>query len=264
MTRTIAGVLVATVTLGAVILPLAWLTLASFKTRVDALSPQPEIIFSPTTDNYRAAFERRSLARPVANSVFVASASSLAAMVLAGPLGYLISRRRLRYSYHVFFGLLTTRMAPPVAVALPIYWLLGTIELLDTFTGLVTVHVAANFAVALWLMRIVFDTQPRSASEAGTIDGLTTLGALRSIVLPPAAPSLVAVFLALFALSWGEMLLASLIGSFDRRPISVAVLELVTPHGTFWGEVAALGTVSLIPVVLLALLATRLGSSRDR
>jgi multiple sugar transport system permease protein len=185
------------------------------------------------------------------NSLLVGLLSAAIIIATATPLAFLISRGLVRGSFPLFFAFLTTRMAPSAAIALPLYWTFTRLGLVDTYPAIVLTHVAINFAVGLWLLRVVFDSQPPILEEAAMIDGQTFGGALLVVVLPACLPGLLACFFILFLLSWNESFLASLIVGFEKRPLSSAVLSLITPQGTFWGRIAAISAVAILPAGLI-------------
>ena len=229
--------------------PVVWMVITSFKTRSQALAIPPILWFKPTLRNYEDAFVSGVIQGPLVSSLLVASVSAVVAILIAFPISYLVSRQKISWGNHIFFGFLATKMLPAAAVALPMYWIFGAVGLLDTYVALILANVVTNLTVALWLLRVVLDSIPAAVEESGVIDGLTTGAAVLRLVVPRAAPALGAVAVLIFATVWGEMAIGSIVAGFARRPLTVAILGFVTPHGTFWGRIAAVCVLSLVPAI---------------
>ncbi len=236
-----------------ILLPVIWLVLASFKTRVDLLHLPPKLLFSPTFDNYVDAIITKEFYKTIFNSLIVSISSSALIILLAAPLSFLISRKKIRNSFLLFFSILTTRMAPSIAIALPLFWLFTNLGLIDTYLALILTHFVINFAIGIWILRVVFDRIPTQIEEAGLIDGLSFYSAFIRLIVPNAMQGILIAFFILFIFSWNEMLISFLISGFDKRPVTSAVIGLVTPHGTNWGQIAAISTIALVPVLIFIL-----------
>lgn len=241
----------------AILLPIFWGVVLSLKTRVDALSMPPDLLFSPTLENYVAALVRSGHARSFANSLIIAGASSALAMALAVPAAYAFSRFDFRSKARAMFALLTTRMAPPLVIALPLFLIFSKLRMIDNYSSIVLVHAAVNLAIAVWIMKGFFDEVPKDIDSASLLDGDTRWGVLLRQVCPLVAPGLLVTGFYCFISSWNEYFLAMTLTGFETRPFTVAVPALVTPHGTYWGQVTAIATIGLLPGVLFAILARR-------
>lgn len=239
------------------LLPIAWGVMLSLKTRVDALSMPPNWLFEPTLSNYRAAFVEGPYARTLLNSAIIAGCSSAMAMVLGIPAAYAFSRFRFKGREAAFLGILTIRMAPATVIALPLFLIFTKLGLIDTYVAIVLVHAGVSVALAVWILKGFFDEVPVEIDEASLLDGDTRLGAMVKQVLPLCAPGLLVTAGFCFINSWNEFFLALILTGYDTRPFTVAVPALITPHGTYWGQVTSISTVGLIPSVIFALLARK-------
>ena len=249
---TAAGALCGAVLVVLYLAPLLWLVMTSFKTRSQALAVPPEIWFAPTLENYRTAVSERGLQATLRNSLVLAGASAVLSTVLALPVAFAISRGHVRNGAAILFAFLSAKMVPAMAVAIPMYWIFGQVGMLDSMGALIMANVATNLVVSLWLLRVVLDSIPRSVEEAGVMDGMSMGNAVVWLVCPAAAVGVAASSMVIFAMTWGEMALASVLAGFVRRPLTVAMFGLITPHGTFWGDISALATLSVIPAAALA------------
>jgi multiple sugar transport system permease protein len=241
----------------AIILPIGWGLIISLKTRADALSMPPNWIFVPTLENYRDAIINGPYGLTVLNSLLIAGSSSLLAMVLGVPAAYVFSRSRFKGREAAFLGILTIRMAPATVIALPLFLIFVKLGMIDTYLAIILVHAAVNVALAVWIMKGFFDEVPPELDEASILDGDTRAGALLKQVVPLTLPGLLTTVLFCFVNSWNEFFLALMLTGYNTRPFTVAVPALITPHGTYWGQVTAVATVGMLPGVLFGFLARR-------
>lgn len=238
-------------------LPILWGIVLSLKTRSDALSMPPNWFFVPNLSNYRAALINGPYAKTLLNSFIIAGSSSMIAMSLGVPAAYAFSRARFRGRRGTFLGILTIRMAPATVIALPLFLIFIKLHLIDKYAAIILVHAAVNAALAVWIMKGFLDEVPVEIDEASMIDGDSRITAMFKQVLPLCAPGLVVTAAFCFINSWNEFFLALMLTGYDSRPFTVAVPALITPHGTYWGQVTAISTLGLLPGVLFAFLARR-------
>lgn len=184
------GVLLSAVTAALLVLtllPVLWLVQMSLKTDADAFRMPPRLLFLPTFDNYRALFEGR-FARSFANSLVVSTSTTILSILLGVPAAYALSRAGFRADRAVAFWVLATRMAPPIAFAIPFFLAYRWLGLIDTLLGMVIIYLTFNLSLVIWMMRTFFDGLPRSLEEAAAIDGAGPLEIFRRITLPLSAP----------------------------------------------------------------------------
>lgn len=240
-----------------VLLPIVWGVVLSLKTRADALSMPPEWIFTPTFGNYRAAFVDGPYAQTILNSLVIAGSSACLAMTLGVPAAYAFSR--LRFSGHkaTFLGILTIRMAPATVIALPLFLIFTKLNLADSYIAIILVHAGLGLALVVWIMKGFFDEVPVEIDEASMLDGDSRFSAMFRQILPLCTPGLLVTIAFCFVNSWNEFFLALMLTGYEARPFTVAVPALITPHGTYWGQVTAIATVGFLPGLLFAILARR-------
>ena len=184
--KRIAGILVAAYALVAMV-PLVWIFMTGFKTPADAIASPPRVIFEPGTGAYAGLLATSSgLAGPFANSVIVGFGSTFMAVVLGTLAAYGFSRFRVPLKNDLLFVILSTRMLPPVAVAIPIFLMYRSLGLADTHLGMILLYTAANVSLAVWLLKSFIDEIPREYEEAAMVDGYTRLQAFARVVLPQA------------------------------------------------------------------------------
>jgi len=230
--------------------PYLWLFLTSIKTRVDALAPTPRWFFSPTWEHYRTVFIHKHYLPLVGNSILVASATTLLSLLVGTPAAYVFARQRFAGKDDLFFFFLTTRMAPAVSVVVPMFLLFGRLGLLDSLYAVILAHSSFNLSLVVWMMRSFFEEIPPEVDEAAQMDGNTRAGTFVRVLLPMAAPGIAAAAVLCFILSWNELLYAMILTAFESRTLTVGIPGLVTPHGTLWGQVAAVAMVATLPIVI--------------
>lgn len=236
---------------GAMLIPFIWLVMTAFKQRTDILSPRPKLLFNPTWSNFYEAFVVGSFDTFLLNSIVVATGSVALCMLVGLPAAYAFSRFRVFGEKHLFFYVLTTRMAPGIALVLPLYMFFQTIGLLGTVWAVMISHMTFNLALVIYLMRNFFDEIPSALDEAALTEGATEWQVFWRIVLPLAGPGMAATVVLAFLFSWNEFLFALMIGGSGAQTLPAGFPGLVTPLGTYWGQLAAASVVVSLPVLVL-------------
>lgn len=258
--RVLTNVLVEAATvlvLAVFLLPVFYLLLTSIKTQVDAFKYPPVWIFRPTFSNYREVFELYPFGHFLLNSLIVASVSTLVAMVLGAFAAYALARFTFRRSKDLAFWILSVRMTPPVAAIIPIFIIMRTLGLLDTWAGLVLAYTTMNLPFATWLLRGFFQDIPRELDESALVDGCSWFTAFLRVALPLAAPGIVVTAIFVFIFSWNEFLLALILTATKSQTLPVAVTGFIRETGIMWGHMAAAGVVIMAPMALFSLAVQR-------
>jgi len=233
--------------------PYLWLIMTSLKSRIDALADQPVWLFTPTFDHYPKVFIDKDYLPLLWNSVVVASTTTLLSLVVGVPAAYVFARHDFAAKEDLFF-FFTTRMAPPISVVVPMFLLFSYIGLIDTRTSLILAHSTFNLSLVVWMMRGFFADIPREIDEAAQMDGHSRAGMFLRVLLPLAAPGMAATAVLCFMLSWNEFLYALILVAFEGRTLTVGIPGLVTPHGTLWGQVAAVAVVATVPIIVFTVI----------
>jgi len=237
--------------------PYVWIILTSFKSRLDALADHPVWLFTPTFAHYPKVFIDKQYLPLVWNSALVASSSTVLSLVVGAPAAYVFARNDFAGKEDLFFFFLTTRMAPPISVVVPMFLLFTAVGLTDRPAAVIIAHTSFNLSLVVWMMRGFFADIPREIDEAALMDGHGRLGAFARVLLPLAAPGLAATAILCFILSWNEFLYAFILVAFESRTLTVGIPGLVTPHGTLWGQVAAVAVVATLPIVIFTMAVQR-------
>ena len=152
----------------------------------------------------------------------------------------------------LFFYLLGTRFTPVIVLSLPLYFIMADLKLLNSFLGIILAHSAFNIAFVVWMMKGFFDTIPKEIDESARVDGCSWFGSFFRIAIPLAAHGIAATSIFCAINSWNEFLMAFILTGYKTATLPVALPGLMTPQGTFWGQIAAVGSVITIPVLIFA------------
>ena len=230
-------------------IPFLWLILTSFKFRTDILSPVLKLFFTPTFSNYIKAFIEGEFSTYFVNSMTIAVCNVILCLFIGLPAAYAFSRFKVFGEKHIFFYVLSTRMAPAIALVLPLYIFFKQIGILGTTTAVVIAHATFNIALVIYLMKNFFNDIPREIDEAALVDGASEFDIFLKIILPNAKSGIIVVAIITFLFSWNEFLFTLLIGGSYTMTLTAAFPGLVTPLGTYWGQLAAVSVVVSLPVI---------------
>ena len=281
-----AGVIVILYALVSMV-PLIWIVLTSFKTPPDSISYPPKILFEPSLEGYVNLFTTRTrqtssfiatlppaetwydrlvrsrnmvIAGPskylprYINSLVIGFGSTFLAVVLGTLTAYGFSRFKVPLKDDLLFFILSTRMMPPIAVAIPVYLMYRELGLTDTKLGMILLYTAVNVSLAVWLLKGFIDEIPREYEEAAMIDGYTRLQAFRKVVLPQAATGIAATAIFCLIFAWNEYAFAVLLTSGEAQTTPPFIPFIIGEGGQDWPAVAAGTTLFLIPIVAFTIL----------
>ncbi|MEO0956868.1 MAG: carbohydrate ABC transporter permease [Pseudomonadota bacterium] len=281
----IAGLLVVTYAL-ITLLPLLWILATGFKSSSDAIAYPPKVVFEPSLEGYVNLFTTQTrqtqehlaanppetwyeeivhdkgmvIAGPsrfgerFMNSVIIGFGSTFLSVFLGTLAAYAFSRYRIPLKDDLLFFILSTRMMPPIAVAIPIFLMFRSVGLSDTHAGMILLYTAVNLSLSVWLLKGFIDEIPREYEEAALIDGYTRFQAFYKVVLPQAATGIAstAIFCLIFA--WNEYAFAVLLTSGTAQTAPPFIPTIIGVGGQDWPAVAAGATIFLVPVMVFTIL----------
>ena len=242
--------------LAVTLFPVLWLVQISLKTDVEAMRVPPTLFFAPTLDNYAAVFQGK-FARSFVNSLVVSVSTTLTSMLLGVPAAYALSRASFGRSRGLAFWVLTTRMAPPIAFAIPFFLAYRWLGLVDTLPGLLIIYLTFNLSLVIWMMRTFFDGIPRSLEEAAAIDGAGPLQVFSRVTLPLSGPGLATTAIFCFVFAWNDFFYALVLTRSRALMAPVAIVNFMNYEGWEWGKIGAAATMIMLPVVVFALAVRR-------
>jgi multiple sugar transport system permease protein len=208
--------------------------------------------FTPTLKHYYELFANLGFSTYLFNSLVAAAGSAVVSVVLGSMCAYSLSRIDFKGKGDLFFWIISTRMAPVVAVMVPLYWIFRELELVGTLPGLILAYTTFNLPFAIWILKGFFDNVPYAIEEAQMVDGATRWQAFMSI-LPLVAPGIGAFIVLCILFAWNDYLFAAIIGSGGAKTLPAATRELVQPQNIQWGQIMAAGTVTTLPMMFLGL-----------
>ncbi|MEO8027803.1 MAG: carbohydrate ABC transporter permease [Bryobacteraceae bacterium] len=236
--------------------PVYWLLTISLKREVDQFAWPPKwFVFAPTFQHYLDAFASGSFSRFFANSVVVATVSTLTALALGVPAAYGLARFvwPKEWAQGLSFWVLSTRMLPPIVTIVPLFLMLRELRLLNSLAALVVVYTAFNLPFVIWMMRGFFAEVPKELEEAAMLDGESRMGALWRIVLPIVRPGLAATAVFCLIVGWNEFLFALILSQTESAmTLPVGIASRVTQYEIKWGAMSAAGVVAMLPVLVFA------------
>ncbi|MFK8076554.1 MAG: carbohydrate ABC transporter permease [Granulosicoccus sp.] len=233
------------------LLPIYWLVNMSFKTNQEILSMFTLWPEEPTLRNYAVIFNDPSWYRGYFNSMAYVLMNMVISVAVALPAAYAFSRYRFLGDKHMFFWLLTNRMAPPAVFALPFFQLYSAFGLFDTHFAVALAHCLFNVPLAVWILEGFMSGVPREIDETAYIDGYSFPRFFIKIFTPLIASGIGVAAFFCFMFSWVELLLARTLTATDAKPITAIMTRTVSASGLDWGVLAAAGVLTIIPGALV-------------
>jgi glycerol transport system permease protein len=245
------GWLVPTLYIIFLLLPLYWLLNMSFKTNQEITSAFTLWPRDFTLRNYTVIFTDPSWYSGYINSIIYVVLNTVISLAVALPAAYAFSRYRFLGDKHLFFWLLTNRMAPPAVFALPFFQLYSSFGLIDTHIAVALAHCLFNVPLAVWILEGFMSGVPKEIDETAYIDGYSFPRFFVRIFMPLIASGIGVAAFFCFMFSWVELLLARTLTTTDAKPISAIMTRTVSASGLDWGVLAAAGVLTIIPGALV-------------
>jgi multiple sugar transport system permease protein len=271
------------------LIPVFVMIMTAFKTRPDAISVPPKLIFTPSLEGLVFLLTERSAASParleqlrqaaegeelslfdrialntgqeitgpsdyvfrLRNSLIIAGLSTIASIILAVFSAYAFSRYNVKGKGDLLFFILSTRMLPAVVVTVPLFLMYTQLKLHDTHLGMIILYTVFNLSLAVWLMKGFFDEIPREYEEAALVDGYTRMQAFFKIVLPQAVTGIAATTVFCLIFAWNEYAFALMLTSEKARTAPPSIATMLGIGGIEWTAIAAGSLGFLIPVVIV-------------
>ncbi|GGB86766.1 sugar ABC transporter permease [Marinobacterium zhoushanense] len=234
-----------------VLVPIYWLLNMSFKTNEEILSSLTLWPQHFTLANYEVIFSDPSWYSGYINSILYVSMNVVITLLVALPAAYAFSRYRFVGDKHLFFWLLTNRMAPPAVFLLPFFQLYSSVGLFDTHIAVALAHCLFNVPLAVWILEGFMSGVPREIDETAYIDGYSFPRFFVRIFLPMIRSGIGVTAFFAFMFSWVELLLARTLTSVEAKPIAAIMTRTVGAAGIDWGVLSAAGALTIIPGLLV-------------
>jgi len=241
--------------------PIGWLIVSSLQTD-GQLSTGAYDLLHPTLTAFSRMWESVDFERYLINSLIICTVAALLATAFASLAGYALARYKFRGSASLSLGVVGTQLIPGSLFLLPVFmgfiWLKQNtpVHLFDTHLGMILVYTAFFTPVAIYFMRYFFAAIPKDLEEAAMVDGCTRLTAFLKIVLPAAAPGLVATFVYAFLFAWDELLFVAALTQSNAETIPIGIRNFIGNYQERTAQLMAAGVISTLPV-LIAFFATQ-------
>jgi glycerol transport system permease protein len=232
-------------------LPIYWMLNMSLRTNADILRNFTLIPTDLTLENYRKIFTDPSWYSGYINSIIYVTINTAISLSVALPAAYAFSRFRFLGDKHMFFWLLTNRMAPPAVFLLPFFQLYSTFGLIDTHIAVALAHALFNVPLAVWILEGFMSGVPREIDEMAYIDGYSFPRFFGTVFLPLIRSGIGVTAFFCFMFSWVELLLARTLTTTDAKPIAATMTRTVSATGLDWGLLAAAGILTIVPGALV-------------
>ncbi len=228
-------------------LPIYWLVSMSFKTTNEILGSFTLFPREFTLDNYRKIFTDPVWYNGYLNSILYVTINTVLSVAVALPAAYAFSRYRFLGDKHLFFWLLTNRMAPAAVFALPFFQLYSAIDLFDTHLAVALAHTLFNIPLAVWILEGFMSGVPKQLDETAYIDGYSFPSFFTKIFIPTIAAGIGVAAFFCFMFSWVELLLAKTLTAVHAKPIAATMTRTASSSGYELGLLAAAGTLTIVP-----------------
>jgi multiple sugar transport system permease protein len=269
--------------------PIYWIGSTAFKPRNQATTVPPTVFFTPEVTPFVKLFTKRvQLSKPVdptvyaaapwwerrvfdagervlrtadgpqlsaypsrfLNSLIIAVTSTFIAVAMGTLTAYGFSRFKLAAEPDLLFFILSTRMLPPVVVAIPMFLMYRVVGLVDTHLGLIILYTAFNLSFSVWIMKGFIDEIPKEYEEAALVDGYTRLQAFVKIVLPEAATGIAATAVFCFITAWNEYAFALMMTNRNAQTAPPFIPAQLGSGITDWTAIAAGTVLFMLPVAI--------------
>ncbi len=233
--------------------PLYWLITFSFKNNVEIFAGN--VLGLPETlkfDNYQAALSNGDVMRYLLNSTFITAVVIVVTCILSAMAAYGITRMRWKLSRPVLILFLLGIMVPLHAVLLPLFIVLNTVKLIDTYWALLIPYTAFSFPMAIFIFNGFLESIPKEMEEAALIDGCNIYQTFFMIIMSLLKPAMATVAIFTFLKTWNELMFATtFINSRVYRTLTVGIMSFTSQYKTDWGAIGASLLIAALPAILI-------------
>jgi raffinose/stachyose/melibiose transport system permease protein len=186
--------------------PLVWTFFTSLKTNQQIYANTWGLPSSLLWQNYPAAVQQGGLLTDLVNSVVITTGSIVILFFLAPMAAYVLGRSRFLGKRPIFYAVLAGMYITPQVALVPMYTLLSSLSLIDTYLGLILIYVASGLPYCIFISRLGFLSIPASLEESGRVDGMSTFQRYRKIALPLAMPTVLIAMILEAIFIWNDFL----------------------------------------------------------
>jgi len=237
--------------LGLLLMPIYWMLNMSLRTNADILGYFALYPKDITFVNYIKIFTDKSWYSGYINSIIYVSINTAISLVTALPAAYAFSRYRFLGDKHMFFWLLTNRMAPAAVFALPFFQLYSSVGLMDTHIAVALAHCLFNVPLAVWILEGFMSGIPKEIDETAFIDGYSFPRFFITIFIPLIRAGVGVTAFFCFMFSWVELLIARTLTVTNAKPIAAIMTRTISATGLDYGLLAAAGMLTIVPGMMV-------------
>jgi multiple sugar transport system permease protein len=236
--------------------PIYWTLTTALKTREAILDSTPDLVPTLITfEHFQIIFSQSvDIQQNIFNSTLVAVASVGVGLLIGVPAAYALSRMDVPRKTDIGFWILSTRMAPPLAILIPLVGFYFSVGIGQGLVGLAVTHLLITLPLIIWIVKGFIDDLPDSLEESAMVDGCNRIQALRTVVFPLVAPGVAAAAFIAFIFSWNNYVLALYLTTGGSSTLPIAVSQSVGTYSIQWGQLGAVVIVTILPPVVLSLL----------
>lgn len=233
--------------------PIWWVITTGFRPEIDMLRRPPQWVLNLTLRSYSFIFQTFPVLRWLYNSTVIAVGATILSLLLGVPAAFGLAKLNFRGKSLVLGAMLTIRAVPGAILLMPFRVFMFEIGLFGTLTSMIFVNTVFNVAFTVWFLTVFFMDFPVELEDAACIDGCSQLKVFRYIVLPLAKPALVTTALFTIIFTWNDFILALGLSTPVTATMPVATLRTVGVLAIGWSRMAAMSTITIVPIILVSI-----------
>ncbi len=243
-----------------VLFPFYWLITNAFKVEQEYFA-SPPVVFPTiiTFQNFIDAVVKYEMFKGLVNSVLIAVGTTVTTSLFGSMAAYSLINGALpkRIKGVLASWFLVQKMYPAIVVAVPVFYIIRTLGLMDSITALVIMNTSFNLPLVILLMIGFYQEAPYEVEEQSMLDGCSLVQRYLYVTTPMVKSGLIATGMLTFVYSWNEFLYAVILTVNKAKPLTVIIAGFITDKGLIWGPMAAMGCVIVFPVLLIMWLMQR-------
>ncbi|MDH5201692.1 MAG: carbohydrate ABC transporter permease [Nitrospirota bacterium] len=252
MTKRISFYLLLIIAILYCLCPLLWQFITSLKPDYELTRIPPILPEKPTVAHYISIFKGYPFSRIILNSTIVAASTTIFSLIVGSLCAFGLTKLKVRYKAIILGFVLSVSMFPPIATVSPLYIIIRSLGLRDTWWALIITYTTFSLPLSIWILTNFFKEIPDEIYLAARIDGCSPFQAFQKIILPLSGPGIFTTAILVFIFSWNEFLFALTFTSTpNSRTIPVAIALFQGIHEIPWGDIAAASVTVTVPLVIL-------------
>lgn len=241
-----------------VLSPIMWLVFATFMPPKELAAGFLHVPKHFTFQNYRIAFQGYPIVTVLWNTIIVSAVVVASVIPMSCLAAYSFARREFPFKYVIFLSLVFFHMLPEIAIMIPLYIIFQRIGLINSLIGLILVLIAYKLPLAIWLETAYITTIPKEIDECARIDGCSTLGLIRRIIIPISAPGIAVAAIFTFIFTWNDFMVALVLSmTLKSTTLGVGLRLFSLRYGVDWGPMSVAGVLFIIPIIVFVLVAQK-------